>query len=153
MNDIELTSDGMVLVGHKYSKSTAGCAWGAWGSGCGVIMGHMMKLNDAGAVQWTKDYGNYPGGKNQFTGLKEGDQVLIYNECFGVAPRYEGSSTTQIGYHISCGTGIEGCGWGLDLWTFFKCQFEPRLTWRALTIATDLNGDRVWSRMDNFETS
>ena len=34
-----------------------------------------------------------------------------------------------------------------------KCNFDPRRTWRALTIATDLNGDRVWSRMDSFQTS
>lgn len=34
-----------------------------------------------------------------------------------------------------------------------KCYNDPRKQWRALTIATDLNGDRVWSRMDSYQTS
>jgi hypothetical protein len=80
-------------------------------------------------------------------------EVLIYNECWGVSPRYEGSSSTASGYNLACGTGVEGCPFVFDLFTYIKCQFEPRKTWRALTVATDLNGDRVWSRMDNFETS
>jgi hypothetical protein len=28
------------------------------------------------------------------------------------------------------------------------CKTDPRATWRGLTIATDLEGNRVWSRVD-----
>lgn len=154
INDIELSSDnGMVVAGHKYGKSFTGCAWGTWGSGCGTIIGHMMKLDSTGAIQWSKDYGNYPGGKNQFSGLKSGEDILVYNECWGVSSRYEGSSSTPVGYNLACGTGVEGCNWALDWWTFIQCYYDPRTQWRALTIATDLNGDRVWSRMDSYQTS
>jgi hypothetical protein len=64
MNDIEVASDGVVLVGQKYSKSYVGCITFSrfFSSGCGVIIGHMMKLDTSGAVQWSKDYGNYAGG-------------------------------------------------------------------------------------------
>ena len=112
----------------------------------------MMKLSSTGSIEWTKDFGNYPGGKNQYSGLGVGEDVLIYNECWGIAPRYEGTSTTQIGYVIACGTGIEGCDSYLDSATLDKCNGDPRRDWRALTIATDLNGDRVYSRMDNYQT-
>lgn len=39
----------------------------------------------------------------------------------------------------------------MDIFTYTECDNDPRKTWRALTIATDLNGDRVFSRMDNFQ--
>lgn len=59
MNDLELASDGLVLVGHKYSNQSEGCT-----PSCGVIKGHMIKLDDSGNKKWTKDYGNYSGGKS-----------------------------------------------------------------------------------------
>jgi len=34
------------------------------------------------------------------------------------------------------------------LW--LECETDPRGTWRNLNIATDLNGERVWSRMDSY---
>ena len=66
MNDLELASDGLVLAGHKYSQTTEGC----WFDGCGVIKGHAIKLDQTGEKVWAKDYGNYPGGVNQFDGLE-----------------------------------------------------------------------------------
>lgn len=50
MNDLELASDGLVLVGHKYTPQTENCMSF---EGCQNIKGHMMKLNTAGALQWT----------------------------------------------------------------------------------------------------
>lgn len=59
---------------------------------------------------------------------------------------------------MACGTGFEhtkGCP-GLkdtapELWA--KCQGDPRTTWRALVVKTDLNGKEVWHRMDNYQPS
>lgn len=38
--------------------------------------------------------------------------------------------------------------WFGELWKV--CQGDARVDWRALTTATDLDGERVWSRQDNF---
>jgi len=113
----------------------------------------MKKLTSTGTIEWTQTFGNYRGGVNKFAGLEAGKDVLIYNECWGVAPRYEGSSsTTQVGYTLACGTGIEGCSaeMNLDSSTTSECNSDPRRDWRALTVATDLKGERVYSRMDSF---
>lgn len=59
---------------------------------------------------------------------------------------------------MACGTGIENCaneqaasGGGFDAATQTECNGDPRVNWRALTIATDLNGNRVWSRQDSYQ--
>ena len=137
----------MVLAGLRTTKENGDCTGGK----CSVIKGHMLKLDTTGTKKWAKDYGNYAGGINQFDKLAVGDWALIYNECWGVSPRYAADGTTQNGYLLACGTGIEGCTsmYGNDLLP--KCKADPRTTWRALTIATDLNGERVWSRMDSFK--
>lgn len=89
-NDLEIATDGVVLVGHRYSTSSTGCD----NSSCSVIKGAMMKLDTAGTKVWGYEYGNYAGGKNQFVGLTAGLDVLVYNECWGVAPRYDSAGTT-----------------------------------------------------------
>ena len=61
----------MLLVGHKAFKTDGGF-WGWFRKGYG-IHGIMMKLDQAGALQWTKEIGNYPGGVNQFYDLPVGD--------------------------------------------------------------------------------
>lgn len=86
---------------------------------------------------------------NQFTDSGEGDWALIYNECWGIQPNYD-TSGNQIGYALACGTGIEGCLLTMPPLLYAECLADPRTTWRALTVATDLNGERVWSRMDSF---
>lgn len=58
-NDIELASDGFVIVGHTYGKQSENCF-----PECGVIKGHMKKLSGDGTIKWTQDYGNYKGGVN-----------------------------------------------------------------------------------------
>ena len=145
MNDLELASDGLVVVGHKTYTTNNGC------SNCSIIKGHMKKLDTSGKEQWSKDYGNYGGGKNQFDKLPAGDWALIYNECWGVAPRYDTDGTTQNGFVLACGTGIEGCTTNFNDALLSKCKKDPRTTWRSLAVATDLKGERVYSRMDSYQ--
>ena len=150
MNDLQIASDGLVLVGHAYMpKITEGC----WFDGCGSIAGMMMKLDTNGNKQWSKTYGNYPGGINQFRDAGAGSWALIYNECWGVANTYDSSGNAD-GYALACGTGIENCDLTNNMGPLLllECYADPRITWRDLTIATDLNGERVWSRMDSFQS-
>jgi len=107
----------------------------------------MKNLSPTGTVEWSKDFGNYGGGKNQFSGLTAGNPALIYNECWGIAPRK--TNSVQDGYVIACGTGIEGCG-GPNVQWEAECKQDKRTTWRSLTIATDLKGEKVWHRMDSY---
>ena len=70
-----------------------------------------------------------------------------------MAPKYADDGTTHDGYVMSCGTGIEGCsafGFNYGLFIWLECLGDPRKTWRALTVATDLEGERVYSRMDSY---
>lgn len=56
---------------------------------------------------------------------------------------------------MACGTGIKKCGFigfYYEPWLLYLCANDPRTTWRGLTIATDLEGNRTWSRMDNYQT-
>ena len=112
----------------------------------------MKKLDTAGTFQWTQNYGNYPDGVNQYADSGPGNWALIYNECWGVAPYYS-SSGAQTGYVMACGTGIEGCPLTANFMPglYLDCQLDARTTWRSLTVATDLNGERVWSRMDSYQ--
>lgn len=78
--------------------------------------------------QWTKSYGNYPDGVNQFAETGKGTWDLIYNECWGIASKYTSSGTVD-GYVFACGTGIEGCkeegiNYTDDLKK--KCAADPR---------------------------
>jgi hypothetical protein len=145
----------MILVGHQFGSTMTGCV----GSGCSVIKGSMMKLDSSGAKVWgPKLYGNYPGGVNQFTGLASGDWALVYTECWGITATYSSTGNSITGYAMSCGTGIENCdngeaaaGGGYNAEVQTECNADPRVSWRALTIATDLDGNRVWSRMDSYQ--
>lgn len=151
MNDLEIVTDGIVMTGHSYGTTNENC----WGSGCGVIKGSMVKVDTSGTFSWQKDHGNYAGGVNQFAGLEVGHWGLIYTECWGIAPQYDTDLTTQNGFVLSCGTGIEGCNgaWIRGLPSLIaECYSDPRTVWRSLTIGTDLNGDRTWSRMDSFQS-
>lgn len=95
---------------------------------------------------WRKSYGNYPGGVKEFTGLGIGD--LVIDECWGIMSTKNSAGVVD-GHAIACGTGIENCN-GLSPSKTAICNADPRLNWRSLVIATDLNGSRVWSRMDTF---
>lgn len=134
VNDIELiaATGGIILVGTHY-ETTNGCAEDA----CSIIKGAMIELDSTGALVWGPTlYGNYPGGVNQFAGLNIGDDTLIDNKCFGVTTTTD-SGGTITGYAIACETE----GYMLN---------DARETRRALTVATDLTGQRVWSRQDSY---
>ena len=152
LNDLELASDGLVAIGHKYTNTEKGC----WFKGCISIDGYAVKLDANGDQEWDNTYGNFPGGVNQFADIESGNDVLINNECWGVAPSYADDGTTHDGYVMTCGTGIEYCdflGWPFGvfgIFTWMECLKDPRKIWRSLTVAFDLEGERVWSRMDNF---
>ena len=108
-----------------------------------------MKVDKDGKKVWWKHYGNHPGGKYQFTGLGVGDDALIIDECWGIMSTRD--STGKInGHAISCGTGIENCGEDVPSDKMAKCLADPRKAWRSLVLATDMDGERVWSRMDNL---
>lgn len=119
----------------------------------------MIELNADGTKKWgPKLYGNYPGGVNQFTGLGIGNWALIYNECWGITTTFDPVTNGITGYAFACGTGIENCnnegaatGGGFNSTTQTECNGDPRVQWRALTIAVDLQGNRLWSRQDSFQ--
>ena len=149
MNDVYIASDGYILAGLTYSLQEERC----FGQGCGVIKGSLVKLSATGDVEWQKFYGNYRGGVGMFEGLEEGDNALIYNECWSVAPRFDADGTTHNGYVLACGTGIEGCPvfrHNFKPSLLSECRSDPRTTWRSLTVATDLDGEPVYVRQDSF---
>jgi len=112
-----------------------------------------MKLDASGTKVWQTEIGNYPGGINQYAGLTQGDWALVYTECWGIAKTYAPTAyNTHDGYIMACGTGIENCDgatFSTELNT--ECKADVRTTWRALTVAVNLNGERVWSRMDSYQ--
>ena len=100
-----------------------------------------MKLDKKGKIEWSKTHGNYAGGVNQFAGLPEGDRAYVIDECWGMM-KTTAPDGSHDGYAMACGTGIEGCGEDSPP----GCAKDPRIAWRSLVIATDLEGERVWSR-------
>lgn len=95
-----------------------------------------MKVDDDFNLEWTNIVGNYPGGTNQFEGLGPGDWTKVYTECWGMTKTYS-SEGEQDGYAMTCGSGVEPPATGVT---------DPRTAWRTLTMATDLEGNRKWSR-------
>lgn len=135
MNDLVVKDTSLYLAGHIFTTT---------------IFGRMVKIDATdGSMEWTQDYGNYPGGVNQYSGLEQATEGLVFNECWGIAENSEGD-----GMVMTCGTGVEECD--MFFWNNFlsgmwaECKKDPRKIWRALTIATDLDGERVWSRQDSF---
>jgi hypothetical protein len=108
--------------------------------------GRLVGADSTGAQTFSVDYGNYGGGVGSYDGLTAADGDWIYNECWGIAKTYATDGTTHDGYILACGTGIE-CENGSA--NVSQCTTDYRKNWRALLVATDLSGNRVWSRMDN----
>jgi len=140
MNDLLVRADGadddIYLAGHYYVEG-------------GGILGRQMKVDASdGSMVYAENYGDYPGGVGKYAGLEAPKPGLVYHECWGIA-----ENSNQDGFTIACGTGVEDCGslfWGFKWGLWFGCDSDPRKAWRALTLGTDLEGERVWSRMDSF---
>jgi hypothetical protein len=111
----------------------------------GGIDGSVTMLNLEGELQWGKNYGNPVGGIFEFSGLYEGNPILIFDECWGV------QSTDDGGMVLACGTGIEGCDeYGLGSALRSECRSDPRTKWRSLILGIDGFGEQVWHRTDSY---
>ena len=109
----------------------------------------MMKISPTGDKEWAHRWGDPPGGFNQFKDAKP-DPRLVIEECFGMIATHDAEGSPN-GYVMSCGTGIEHCDLP-DESLKAECLADPRYKeWRAFIIGTDLNGNRLWSRMDNYQ--
>lgn len=121
------------------------------------ILGYMEKIDFQGNKVWGKSYHTPPGGLNMHgVGTRWNSPTMdgvLFTECWGIAPRYEDDLTTLAGYVMSCGLGIEGVygAVGSPLYKEGTAYTNAMGTasWRALTLATDLEGNRVWSRIDS----
>jgi hypothetical protein len=111
----------------------------------GGIDGSVTLLDLDGEEVWSKNYGNPPGGVNEFAGLDGGNPALIFDECWGI------QATASGGAVVACGTGIEGCG-EVDEGTALhaECMADPRRVWRGLVFEVDSSGDVLWHRIDSF---
>jgi hypothetical protein len=119
LNDLVINTDGtMAMVGHTFVNNQ-------W-------MGRLVGTDSAGTQQWTQDYGNYSGGTGNYAGLSAGGD-WIYNECWGIAKSYTSGTTTQSGYVLACGTGIE-CEGGWFSGNVSQCDSDYRKNWRAMSI-------------------
>ena len=148
-SDFALVPGGLLLSGLRGSQSTTVCP-----DGCTYVAGRLSYVTlgiTRIELQWSRSYGNPPGGKYQFAGLPKGPDELIYNECWGVQPTTNASGAVD-GAVMACGTGIEGCDTaGLTPALIAQCKSDPRTTWRAMTIAADLAGELTWRRVDSFK--
>jgi len=106
----------MAMVGHQVVSDQ-------W-------MGTLIGTDSSGVQTWTQTYGNYSGGTGNYDGYTAGGD-WIYNECWGIAKSYTDGTTTQDGYVLACGTGIE-CESGDD--NVPECDTDYRINWRALSI-------------------
>lgn len=106
--DMDLTLDGgYIMTGHTSSPPSVG--WDAY----------LIKVDKNGLMVWEKRFGE----------PLNGDPRKIFDECYGVR------STSDGGYIMSCGTGIEpGFFEGSSYWD----------SWRILAIKTDSLGNFVW---------
>lgn len=136
-SDLEIAPDGGIIVGglaHTGGQKAA-----------------IMKLDpNTLDIVWQKIHGGYPGGVNQYKGLDGGNRRYVIDECWGLMTTTDANGVPT-GYALGCGTGIEGCP---DVPGYEKlkaeCEADPRIEWRSLVVATDLNGDMTWYRIDNF---
>jgi len=104
----------MAMVGHQVVSDQ--------------YLGTLIGTDSSGVQTWIQTYGDYSGGTGNYDGYTAGGD-WIYNECWGIAKSYSGS--TQDGYVLACGTGIE-CESGDD--NVAECDTDWRRNWRALSI-------------------
>ena len=137
ITDIDISSlngreDGILISGHKHDDF-------------GGIDGSIGKVSLDGKLIWNFSFGNPLGGKNKFSEIKNKNEKMVLDECWGI------SSTSDGGAVMACGTGIEECEmFENDNKLYKQCSNDPRTTWRSLLIRVDKDGKQLWQHVDSF---
>ena len=139
---------GFAIAGHSYNEvpaGTDGCT-----SDCQDIRGQIHNLDQNLMLKKSNFWDGFEGGLYQYSGISNGYKTLIHTECWGIAKSYNDYGNHD-GFVVGCGNGIEGCptrGYTSEARRW--CQRDPRKSWRSLLVKTNLEGDVVWYRQDNF---
>ena len=155
MSDVEVLMDdgkenlkGFALAGHSYNDlkaGTSGCT-----SKCTDIRGEIHILDENLTLSKSGSWDGFKGGLYQYSGISVGNKALLHTECWGIAKSYNKNGSHD-GFIVGCGNGIEGCpSRGYTASAKKWCQNDPRNSWRALLVKTNLEGKVDWYRQDNF---
>ncbi len=137
ITDIDISSfngreDGIFISGHKHDNF-------------GGIDGSIAKVSLDGKLIWNYTFGNPKGGKNKFSEIKNKNEKMVLDECWGISAIPDGGAV------MACGTGIEECEmFKNDSKLYEQCSNDPRTTWRSLLIRVDKNGKQLWQHVDSF---
>ena len=137
ITDIDVSSlngreDGILISGHKHDDF-------------GGIDGSIGKVSLDGKLIWNFSFGNPVGGKNKFSEIKNKNEKMVLDECWGISAISDGGAV------MACGTGIEECEmFENDNKLYEQCSNDPRTTWRSLLIRVDKNGKQLWQHVDSF---
>ena len=137
ITDIDISSfngreDGIFISGHKHDNF-------------GGIDGSIAKVSLDGKLIWHYTFGNPKGGKNKFSEIKNKNEKMVLDECWGISAISDGGAV------MACGTGIEECEmFENDSKLYEQCSNDPRTTWRSLLIRVDKNGKQLWQHVDSF---
>ena len=137
ITDIDISSlsgreDGIFISGHKHDDF-------------GGIDGSIGKVSLDGKLIWNFSFGNPVGGKNKFSEIKNKNEKMVLDECWGISAISDGGAV------MACGTGIEECEmFENDNKLYKQCSNDPRTTWRSLLIRVDKDGKQLWQHVDSF---
>ena len=137
ITDIDISSlngreDGIFISGHKHDNFDG-------------IDGSIGKVSLDGKLIWNFSFGNPLGGKNKFSEIKNKNEKMVLDECWGISAISDGGAV------MACGTGIEECEmFENDNKLYEQCSNDPRTTWRSLLIRLDKNGKQLWQHVDSF---
>ena len=137
ITDIDVSSldgkeNGILISGHKYDNFDG-------------IDGSIGKVSLDGTLIWNYSFGNPIGGKNKFSKIKNKNEKMVLDECWGISAISDGGAV------MACGTGIEGCEmFENDNKLYKQCSNDPRTTWRSLLIRVDKDGKQLWQHVDSF---
>ena len=136
--DIVVSSDGLYVAisGHGSIPSVADALYGRI---------RKVRLSD-GSLMWSGNYASCDPAANA-------NCKFIKNECWGLQPTSDG------GFVLACGTGIENCN-GMSGDFLSKCQGEqgvpadprpgayarPPAVWQSFVVRVDSTGSMVWQR-------
>ena len=137
ITDIDVSSldgkeNGILISGHKHDNFDG-------------IDGSIGKVSLDGTLIWNYSFGNPIGGKNKFSKIKNKNEKMVLDECWGISAISDGGAV------MACGTGIEECEmFENDSKLYEQCSNDPRTTWRSLLIRVDKDGKKLWQHVDSF---